>query len=79
VRLEKGDVLIIPAGTAHKNLGKQNSVKCVGAYPEGMDFDMNYGKPGERPQMDKNIYKVKLPSKDPVFGKHGQLENFWKL
>jgi uncharacterized protein YjlB len=79
VRLEKGDVLIIPAGTAHKNLGKEHSVKCVGAYPDGKNFDMNYGKPEERPQAGKNIYKVKLPSKDPVFGKHGRLENFWKL
>src|SRR3954469_8232421 len=31
--VEKGDVLIIPAGVAHKNLGKEDDIACVGAYP----------------------------------------------
>lgn len=79
LQVEKGDVLLIPAGVAHKNLDSQNAIKCVGAYPDGKDYDMNYGKPEERPQADKNIYAVGLPSKDPVWGESGRLQEFWKL
>lgn len=33
--IKRGDVLIIPAGVAHKNLGAESDVTCVGAYPNG--------------------------------------------
>jgi uncharacterized protein YjlB len=77
VRLQKGDVLIIPAGVAHKNLDKENSLKCVGAYPDGKDYDINYGKEGERPHTDKNIAKVKIPDTDPVFGTVRGVQRLW--
>jgi len=75
--VEKGDVLIIPAGVAHKNLGKENDINCVGAYPYGHDYDMNYGKPGERPHTDANIKKVPLPQRDPVLGLKGGIISYW--
>jgi len=78
VRVEKGDVLIIPAGVAHKNLGNEDDVTCIGAYPDGRDYDMNYGVEFERPKTDENISKVPLPDKDPVFGAKGLLFNYWK-
>jgi uncharacterized protein YjlB len=78
ITIEKGDVLIIPAGVAHKNLKAENDVSCIGAYPYGKNYDMNYGKEEERPKADKNIKKVKLPPKDPVFGKAGGIKNLWK-
>ena len=77
ITVEKGDVLVIPAGVAHKNLGKAEDVKCIGAYPGGMEYDMNYGKPGERPQTDKNIKKVPIPETDPVKGKNDGLTVIW--
>lgn len=77
--IEKGDVLVIPAGVAHKNLGKANDVGVVSAYPEGRDYDINYGKPGERPGTDKNIGQVPLPVTDPVSGKGGGLVQIWKI
>ena len=73
--VKKGDVLIIPAGVAHTNLGKKNDIKCVGAYPEGKDFDMNYGEAGERPKTDRNIKKVPLPPQHPLLGMGG-IEGF---
>jgi len=76
--IEKGDVLVIPAGIAHKNLGPENSVGVIGAYPGGRDYDMNYGKPGERPRTDANIKKVPMPASDPVFGRDKGLFNTWK-
>jgi uncharacterized protein YjlB len=81
VRLDvkKGDVLLIPAGVAHKNLGDQNQVKCILAYPEGRNYDMKYGESGERPKTDQNIQKVPVPDNDPVFGAEGVMFNYWKV
>ena len=52
-------------------------VKENGAFPNGMEFDMNYGRTGERPQTDKNIQQVPLPATDPVYG-NGPLQDYWK-
>ncbi len=35
VRLEKNDVVLIPAGVAHKNLAQSTGFGIVGAYPRG--------------------------------------------
>jgi uncharacterized protein YjlB len=78
IHLEKGDVLIIPAGVAHKNLGKENQLKCVGAYPGGRDYDMNYGKEGERPKADENIAAVPAPATDPIFGAGKGVATLWR-
>jgi uncharacterized protein YjlB len=75
--IEKGDVVVIPAGVAHKNLGEENQVVCVGGYPDGKDYDMNYGKPGERPKTDQNIARVPIPLTDPVYGKAKGLVQIW--
>jgi uncharacterized protein YjlB len=77
LKIQKGDVLVLPAGTAHKNLGDENAVVCVGAYPKGKEYDMNYGKPEERRAADENIRKVKLPERDPVFGTLGGVLKYW--
>ena len=77
--LEKGDIIIIPAGVAHKNIGPDKDFKCVGAYPGGMDYDIKKGKPGERPEADDNIKKVPLPEKDPVYGSDGPLLLNWEI
>ncbi|HEV7232066.1 MAG TPA: cupin domain-containing protein [Bacteroidia bacterium] len=77
VRVEKGDVLLIPAGVAHRNLSPEHSLTCIGAYPDGRDYDMNYGHEDERPQTDIRIRNVPIPSKDPVFGTEGDMHAFW--
>jgi uncharacterized protein YjlB len=74
-----GDVIIIPAGVGHKNLGSSSDFHVVGAYPPQQRVDMNYGKPGERPRTDENIARVALPTSDPVFGKQGPLLEHWRL
>lgn len=78
LQVEKGDVVIIPAGVAHKNLGKEKDAICVGGYPEGKEFDMNYGEEGERPAADKNIKKVPVPLRDPVFGDKKGIVTIWQ-
>ena len=75
--LGKGDVVVIPAGVAHKNLGSSGDFACIGAYPGGADYDMNYGKVGERPGTDQRITRVPVPPMDPVYGDHGPLIDSW--
>jgi uncharacterized protein YjlB len=75
--VRRGDVIVIPAGVAHKNLGSSLDFRLVGAYPAGQRPDMNYGKDNERPQADRNIADVALPNLDPVFGDTGPLIRLW--
>jgi uncharacterized protein YjlB len=77
VDVSTGDVVIIPAGIAHKNLGSSSDFVCVGGYPIGQDYDMNYGKDGERPGTDNRIKQVGFPQADPVFGTSGGLIEYW--
>jgi uncharacterized protein YjlB len=78
ITLETGDVAILPAGVAHKNEGQSDDFAVVGAYPAGTSPDMNYGKPSERPESDRNIARVARPSQDPVTGKDGALPRLWR-
>lgn len=76
--VSQGDVVIIPAGVAHKSLHLSPGFKCIGAYPGNIDFDMKYGIAEEHPQVDEQIKRVGLPQSDPLFGEHGLLFNYWK-
>ncbi len=75
--VNRGDVVIIPAGVAHKNLGADSNFRVVGGYPSGQTWDMCYGKPDERPRADRNIASVALPDMDPVYGGNGPLCASW--
>ena len=77
IRIEKGDVLLIPAGVAHQNMRREKDVICIGGYPKGKDYDINYGKKQERPAADEKIAKVKVPGFDPVNGKNGSMYRIW--
>lgn len=79
VVVEAGDVVIIPAGVGHQNLGSSPDFHVVGGYPEGQKADLLRGRAGERPQADENIARVPLPSGDPVFGPDGPLRSHWRL
>ncbi len=78
VRIEKGDLVILPAGTAHKRINSGDGFAVVGAYPDNQSYDMNYGKEGEPGKAKQNISGVPLPKNDPVFGEKGKLFSYWK-
>lgn len=79
VDLGVGDIVILPAGTAHKRLSSSGDFGVIGAYPHGQEnYDMNYGRDGERPETDRNIEKVALPDKDPIYGEEGPLTRYWE-
>lgn len=76
-KLNAGDVIVIPAGVAHKNLGASSDFAVVGGYPGGVEWDMNYGRPEERPAADENIARVAFPKTDPLYGPNGPLLKHW--
>ncbi|KQT46100.1 hypothetical protein ASG47_14295 [Devosia sp. Leaf420] len=72
-----GDVMVLPAGIGHKNVGSSADFLVVGAYPPGMSADRLKGEPGERPGADERIAQVALPKTDPVGGQAGPLLSKW--
>jgi uncharacterized protein YjlB len=78
VTVRAGDVVVIPAGVGHQNLGSSSDFLIVGAYPAGQeDYDLCRGGAGERPQILENIRRVALPAADPVHGDGGPLLEHW--
>ncbi len=77
IELDKGDVVVVPAGVAHKKLQASDDFTVVGAYPNGADYNLKYGGNDERPQADEDIAKVKNPDSDPVYGSKGHLFECW--
>ena len=75
--VEAGDIIVIPAGVGHKNLGDKD-LGVVGAYPNGMQVDIMRGEAGERPGTDNNIAAVPFPQTDPFTGKGEGLNTIWK-
>jgi uncharacterized protein YjlB len=76
--VKPGDVILIPAGVGHKRMTSSSDFSVVGAYPEGRQWDLLRGDPGERPQADHNIAAVPLPANDPVYSTNGPLTRLWK-
>lgn len=73
----RGDVLVLPAGTGHCNAGAVSELLVVGAYPDGMRWDLRRGDPAEREEVLVNIGRVPLPRADPVEGTEGPLTSLW--
>jgi uncharacterized protein YjlB len=78
VQIERGDVLVLPAGVSHKKLESSADFRVVGAYAGGRSYDTNKGKTGERPRADANIASVPLPEADPLYGAAGPLKEHWQ-
>lgn len=68
VDIEPGDVIVIPAGVAHKLVSSSENFAVVGAYPPGQDWDILKGEKGEWERAAANIAHVPMPETDPVGG-----------
>ena len=77
VRVEAGDVVVIPAGVAHRNMGDSGDLLVVGAYPGGADYDLKRGEPAEHNAAARNVVRVAMPAQDPVHGTDGPLRRLW--
>ena len=78
VEVRAGDVIVIPAGVAHQNISASDDFGVVGAYPDGREWDLLRGFPGERPKADHNIAALPMPENDPIYGAEGPLRRIWK-
>jgi uncharacterized protein YjlB len=79
VKVQAGDVVVIPAGMAHQRMLASTDFMVVGAYPPGEEnWDTLRGQPDDRPRADQNIAKLPLPESDPVLGKTGALVKRWR-
>lgn len=69
--LGKGDVIVVPAGVAHRLLEEiQRPFEMVGSYPKGCSWDMCYGKKGEESRV-KKIASLAWFDTNPIFGDGG--------
>ncbi len=76
--LHAGDIVIIPAGVGHCDLGSSSDFGVVGAYPEGRRWDICRGEPGDRPAADTYIAALPRPVNDPVGGPDGPMVRLWR-
>jgi uncharacterized protein YjlB len=79
VELRAGDVVVIPAGVAHKNDGASPDLMVVGAYPGGKGPDMRSPGARDRETVLRNIAAVPLPACDPIHGRSGPLLDRWAM
>ncbi|KAL9631123.1 MAG: hypothetical protein Q9164_006062 [Protoblastenia rupestris] len=67
----KGDVMIVPAGVAHRLLEDHDGgFSMVGCYPKGKRWDMCYGRDGEEGN-EKRIAILEWFERDPIYGREG--------
>jgi uncharacterized protein YjlB len=70
-QVQKGDVIIIPAGVAHRLLDDFNSgFEMVGSYPKGKRPDMCCGKKEEEEKI-RGIAGLGWFVRDPIYGDEG--------
>src|SRR3954452_7353814 len=77
VELRAGDVVVIPAGVAHKREAASGDLLVIGSYPRGQTPDTCRAEPDRHDRAAANIAAVKLPASDPVTGHAGPLLDCW--
>jgi uncharacterized protein YjlB len=78
VELQVGDVVVIPAGVAHKRESASPDLLVIGSYPRGQSPDHCRAEPGVHDGAVGRIARVPLPTADPVTGGAGPLLECWR-
>jgi uncharacterized protein YjlB len=78
LRLNAGDVAVLPAGTGHQRLAASKDLLVVGAYPASGSYNECRTSAAEHNRALRTIPKVALPRKDPVYGRDGPLTRLWR-
>lgn len=77
--MRRGDVVVLPAGVGHENLGDRDGFAVVGAYPDGQSPDLCRETIGRQAaSIRSSIARVPLPVADPVHGRSGPLTRLWR-
>ncbi|MDQ1096249.1 MULTISPECIES: cupin domain-containing protein [Chryseobacterium] len=77
IMIEAGDILVIPAGVAHKCISSSDGFTVVGAYPEGKSPDLIRAEESNHDTAVLRIQQVTVPEQDPVLGNAGGLLKLW--
>jgi uncharacterized protein YjlB len=78
VELREGDVVVIPAGVAHKREAASGDLLVIGSYPKGQHPDMCRAEAARHDGAVGRIEAVPLPAADPVTGGAGPLIECWR-
>lgn len=78
VRVEAGDVAILPAGTGHKREAASDDFAICGAYPPGQERPAIWRESAVPPETTHDhLRDVPLPGTDPIYGAGGPLIAAW--
>lgn len=75
LEVRAGDVLLLPAGTGHRNIGASDDFLVVGAYPPGQHADTCRGAPTQAQLA--SIKQLPFPDQGPVERDHGTYRRLW--
>jgi uncharacterized protein YjlB len=78
VELRAGDVVVIPAGVAHKREAASADLLVIGSYPKGQRPDICQANSATHDKAAGNVARVGLPACDPVTGQQGPLLDCWR-
>src|SRR5439155_2988985 len=68
VKVGPGDVIVIPAGVGHQNLGSSADFSVVGAYPAGRGGVLRRAWKGESQEANPTIALLPWPNNYPIYG-----------
>jgi uncharacterized protein YjlB len=71
LRVEAGDVIVMPAGVSHAMTGQSADIQMVGGYPDGRDWDNmqeDHLTEVSFRAAAKRIMMLPIPARDPVTG-----------
>jgi uncharacterized protein YjlB len=74
--LGPGDVVVVPAGVGHRNVGSSEDLLVVGAYADGRDFDI-CREDADRAEVRANLRSLPDPATDPLDGVGGAVVTLW--
>ncbi|KAL4969942.1 cupin domain-containing protein [Aspergillus stella-maris] len=80
VNVRAGDVIVLPAGTAHSCAESSKDYRYIGVYPQGCPRWRNEmgSKSIDLASLRKETENVSMPEADPVYGVGGPLMQLWR-
>ena len=77
IELKAGDIVILPAWTCYQAIKASKDLLVVGAYPPLGKYEEYKGSAEEHAKAVRMVSKVRLPARDPAYGKKGPLKHLW--